>query len=296
LPVAQPLGTGWENEEALDVEWAHAIAPGADIVLVEANTGNSADMIEAAVPAGATLTSAVLAKYDCTVSLAPVAAVSMSFGMSEYTGELWLDSYFTTPRVTFLAGTGDSGAPSQYPAYSPNVVAVGGTSLYLNPDNSYSSETAWNYDVTFGRGAGGGGGQSTIEREPAYQYCVQQSGWRDVHDVSFDADPMTGVWMYDTYGLGGWADMGGTSLSSPCWAGLIAIEEQYRVSLGEPAMDGPSQMLPFLYNLPSAAFHDINSGSNNGYSAGPGYDMCTGIGSPIADQLVAGKPFTVTNV
>ena len=121
----------------------------------------------------------------------------MSWGGDEVSGENAYDSYFTTPsghqNVTFLASTGDSGSPGGYPAYSPNVVAVGGTTLNLNANNTYQSETAW---------SGSGGGQSSYESEPAYQLGVQDSGSRQIPDVAFDADPNTGVAVYDSYDYG----------------------------------------------------------------------------------------------
>ncbi len=250
---------GWESEEALDVEWAHAIAPGANIVLIEANSPSTANLLTAAV--------------NTARSLSGVSVVSMSFGRSEYSSETALDSLFTSLSghpVTFVASTGDSGSPGNYPAFSPNVVAVGGTSLYLS-GNNYSSETAW---------SGSGGGQSSYESEPSYQSSVQSSGKRQIPDVSFDADPNTGVAIYDSYNGGSsdpWYQIGGTSLSSPCWAGLIAIADQLRAGQGLAALDGATQTLPKLYSLLAADFHKITNGS---------YDDITGLGTPIANKLV----------
>ena len=113
--------------------------------------------------------------------------------------ETAFDSYFTTPSghtgVTFLASTGDNGSPGGYPAYSPNVVAVGGTTLTLS-GNNYSSETGW---------SGSGGGQSTVETEPIFQNGVQTSGMRQTPDVALLADRTpdpTGVAVYDSYEAG----------------------------------------------------------------------------------------------
>ena len=88
---------------------------------------------------------------------------------------------------------------------------------------------------------------------------MQSSGYREIPDVSFDADPNTGVSVYDSYGSGGWIQVGGTSVSSPCWAGLIAVADQLRVRYGLSSLDGPSQTLPYLYGLPSTDYHDITS-------------------------------------
>jgi subtilase family serine protease len=130
------------------------------------------------------------------------------------------------------------------------------------------------------------GGPSTLETEPAYQLPFQSTGFRTTPDVSFDGSPGSGVTVFRngslTYGIGG------TSLSSPCWAGLIAIVNQGRVAAGGSTLNSPSdptQALEALYSLPSSDFHDITSGYN-GFSAGPGYDYVTGRGSPIANLLV----------
>ncbi len=249
LPAASG-SSGWSMEESLDVEWAHAIAPQANIILFEANGADNADLISTAV--------------STARSYPGVSVVSMSFGESESSSDTGLNSLFTTPAshggVTFLASTGDSGSPGGFPAYSPNVVAVGGTTLTLS-GNNYVSETGW---------SDSGGGQSTYESEPSYQLGVQTSGWRQIPDVSFDADPNSGVTVYDSYDEGSstpWVQVGGTSVASPCWAGLVAIGDQFRTSVGLGTMDGPTQTLPLLYGMKAADFHDITSGSNGGFSA-----------------------------
>jgi large repetitive protein len=268
-PVVDPTGA-WEDEEALDVEWAHAIAPKATIDLVEADSAALSDMLAASATAA---------------NLPNVCAVSMSFTMPEFAGETADDSTFVTPTghigVTFLAATGDSGSPSSYPAYSPSVVAVGGTTLTITA-NAYAGEVGW---------SGSGGGTSAYEAEPAYQHSVQSSGFRMNPDVSFDADKTTGVWVRDSYNYGSsapWEVVGGTSLATPCWAGIIALTDGLRVGDGEQSLDGASQTLPYLYGLPSGNFHDIISGSNGGFSAQPGYDQVTGIGSPNGPGVVLG--------
>ena len=257
---------GWGVEESLDVEWVHAIAPMANIVVVEANSAFDSDLIQAAVATAA--------------SLPGVSAVSMSFGGGEDPSETQLDPIFKTPAghagVTFLASTGDSGSPGGYPAYSPDVVAVGGTTLNLNSDNSYGSETAW---------SGSGGGLSTTEPVPAYQSSLGYTS-RAIPDVASLADPNTGVEIYDTYDFSGGAVIGGTSLACPTWAGLIAIANQERVANGDAVLDGTKDTLPDLYALPAADFNDITSGSNGGFNAGPGYDLVTGRGTPIAPSVI----------
>ena len=165
-----------------------------------------------------------------------VSVVSMSWGFAEGQAvlaqdEALYDGDFTTPAghqgVTFVASTGDYGtADPEYPAFSPNVVAVGGTSLYLNADNSYNNETGWGYfSNSAGTLIGSGGGTSLYEPEPTYQLGVQSTGFRSTPDVSFVADPATGAWISDPYNLpadNSFEIVGGTSLSSPCWAGMFA--------------------------------------------------------------------------
>jgi subtilase family serine protease len=215
-PVAN---AGWAGEIALDVEWAHALAPGANILLVEA-TDNSYDNLMAAV--------------DFARRQAGVSVVSMSWGSGEFASETAYDDTFTTPAghqgVTFLASTGDDGAPCQYPACSPNVVAVGGTSLYPNGQGGYGTEIGW---------SGSGGGVSQYELRPAYQAGVNGGAYRSGPDVAFDADPYTGVAVCDSFGNGPvapWVRYGGTSFSAPAWASLVAILNQGRSMSGQGSM------------------------------------------------------------
>jgi subtilase family serine protease len=277
-PAAKP--NTWALEESLDIEWAHVIAPQANIILYEANSASYADLVQSAVNA---------ARNNPSVT-----AISMSFGGGEFSGETSLDSYFTTPAghagITFLASTGDSGSPGGYPAFSPNVVAVGGTTLYVDASGNYLGETGWS----------GGGGTSVLEAEPSYQNSVQSTGRRTTPDVSMDADPNSGVAVYDSYDNGAttpWAQVGGTSLAAPMWAGLIAVADQGRAQNGLATLDSRSQALPAIYQAAASNFHDITSGSNGGFTATAGYDQVTGRGTPIANllaQALAGSPTTTT--
>jgi hypothetical protein len=193
-----------------------------------------------------------------------------------------------------VAASGDSGGPSQWPASSSNVVSVGGTDLPLDPAGDYpvnpltgqTEETAW---------AGSSGG-ITSEPKPAYQngVVVQNGGLaitylvRTTPDVGYNAGD--GVAVYDSFAnaTAPWVSLIGTSAGAPQWAALIALADQGRAQEGLGSLDGPSQTLPLLYHLPSSAFHDITSGSNANSSAAPGYDLVTGLGSPVANQVVAG--------
>src|SRR5262249_28496922 len=154
-------------------------------------------------------------------------------------------------------------------------------SLSLDPVNTYTGEVGWGYyDPSNGVFIGSGGGISQFEAEPAYQMGMQSTGHRTTPDVSFVADPATGAWVADSYNLsavkpGGIA--GGTSLSAPAWAGLLALANQGRVASSKATLGsaGPNETQTALYGLSASAFHDITSG-NNGFSAGPGYDLVTG--------------------
>ena len=285
LPSTDPSGVGtdnWELEEELDVEWAHAIAPGAQIVVVDANSQSLSDLM-----AGVT-----------TAAAQPgVSVVTMSWGFAEgqsvfAADKANYDSVFNAPGVTFLASTGDYGVSDpEYPAFSPNVVAVGGTSLNLNADNSYNSETGWGYySDSSGVSIGSGGGISMYETEPSYQEGVQSTGSRTTPDVSMVADPATGAWVADPFNLS--ADnpfevVGGTSLSTPAFAGLVALVDQGRVAAGEATLNGTSatETQQALYSLPQADYNSITTGYN-GYTANAGYNLVTGLGTPVANLLV----------
>jgi hypothetical protein len=277
----------WEVEESLDVEWAHAIAPKANLLLVEANSQDTSDL---------------LAAVDTARNAKGVVAVSLSWGGPESGSQTSFDSHLTTPTghagITFLASSGDSGTPAGWPATSPNVVGVGGTTLTLDASNNRIAETGW---------MGSGGSYSSVYSEPTYQSTYAKSTYvqttlgnkvllnspRGAPDVSYDSDPSTGVAVYDSYPYEGapldWVRVGGTSAAAPQWAGLIALVDQGRGALG--SLDGPSQTLPALYQLGANStsysndFFDVTSGSN-GKQAGAGYDLVTGLGSPKANNLI----------
>jgi autotransporter-associated beta strand protein/predicted outer membrane repeat protein len=271
LPANSPTNTGsgsWALEESLDVEWAHSVAPMANIMLFEANSANQTDLYQA---------------VQTAANTAGVSVVSMSFYGAEFNGEQASDGVFTTPAghagVTFFASTGDLGSPGGYPASSPNVVAVGGTTLTINSDGSYGGESAW---------SDSGGNISDFEPQPTYQ-SVAAAAYnlteRTTPDVSWDADPDSGVDVIDTYDAGGTVQVGGTSLSCPMWAALTSIIDQGRALAGKSSLNGASQTLPLLYSLPSSDFNDITTG-NNGYPATVGYDLATGLGTPVVNSLV----------
>jgi subtilase family serine protease len=270
----------WALEAALDVEWAHAIAPKATIILVEvASTGE---------PNGATLDD-LLGGVDVALNYANV--ISMSWGGGEFsTEQADEDGHFVKPNVTFFASAGDAGHGVSYPAASPLVMSVGGTRLNIDPSGNYLSEKAW---------AGSGGGLSADESEPIYQIAYPVPN--DLHhlrgtpDVAFDAAPATGVAVYDSVpysGSSGWLQVGGTSIGPPQWSGLVAIANSWRANIGKPALTGS---LGGLYDAAQdrdgdAAFHDVSHGKDGNCGlvckAKPGYDYVTGLGTPKADLLI----------
>src|SRR5262249_15409043 len=231
-----------------------------------------------------------------------VSVVSMSWGFTEglavlQADEAMYDQDFTTPDghrpITFLASTGDYGAANpEYPAFSPNVVAVGGTSLNLNANGAYNTETGWGYySSKVGEFIGSGGGTSLYEPEPTYQQGVQSTGKRSAPDVAFVADPNTGAWIADTYNRGTddpWQVAGGTSPSAPARAGLMAVVNQGRVAAGLGTLSSSAgvEIHHALYSLPQGDFNQIASGTNGGYTASAGYNMVTGLGTPVAGALV----------
>ncbi len=283
-PEGTPTSTGstasgWALEESLDIEWAHAEAPGATIVLVQALTSSSSNLLDAVSWAndnGAT-------------------EVSMSWTTSEFRGETSDDStYFdaestsTGKPILYTASAGDAGHQSNYPAASPDVIGVGGTTLNGCDDTScsFTSETAW---------SDSGGGASADETIPSYQSSYSgpvygepagkittlTGGKRGIPDVSFEADPNTGVSVYDSTaydGDTGWWTVGGTSVGAPNWAGILAAG----ASSGASALQGAAAIYSGGYKT---NLRDITSGTN-GFcgvkcTAGTGYSLVTGLGSPI---------------
>ncbi len=263
--TAAPDGN-WGLETSLDVEWAHAIAPDATIKLFEAKDSTFASLFREVTAAEATRP----------------AAVSMSWGYSggEFSDETYYDHFCAVRTTVCVVASGDYGHPGSYPAYNPAVLAVGGTTLNLTADGSLASEQAW---------SGSGGGQSWVEREPAYQRRVQASGMRQMPDVAFDADPNTGVAIYDTLpyiGQSGWWLVGGTSLGAPSWSAILADADQLRASHGEPPLTAAGDAAQkAVYSLPASVLAPVTTGPDNGFcpvgcTPGAGYDEITGLGSP----------------
>jgi subtilase family serine protease len=246
----------WSLETSLDVEWAHAIAPQARILLVEA-----------ASPSGKNLMKAI----DYARSQKDVVAVSMSWGGPEFPDELALDAHFTG-GPTFFAASGDNGNGVSWPAVSPNVVAVGGTGFIIDKvKNTLIKEYAWK---------GSGGGVSAYEPQPSYQsaYDIPRSHrMRAIPDVSYNADPASG---YSVYSGKGWYVIGGTSAGAPQWAAIQA--------LGHSASN-QKFYADKSYPAATSFFRDIVSGDNGACSyycdARKRYDYVTGLGSPMTTKF-----------
>jgi subtilase family serine protease len=311
---------GWSAEISLDVQWAHAIAPGANIVLALAPSNSDADLFN-------------VEKYVVDNHVGDV--ISMSFGENEacvdpavVAPQHALYNKATLNKITLIASSGDNGAaqPScdgstlvkavSAPADDPNVTAVGGTNLFAGsygcadvtnvpmtcpapflgvPPGQYIGETAWNDDPRYGDAAHGfsGGGFSTVFKKPIYQLGVKSIPFssRGVPDVSYNAGVSGGVIAFwgVPFGPGAAFVFGGTSAGSPQWAGLTALAGQmagHRVGLLNPAL--------YLMGLfPSTWYHDVTVGNNNvaspaitGFDAGTGWDPVTGLGTPQANNLV----------
>jgi len=247
---------GWALEIALDVEVAHAMCPDCRLLLVEANSASYSNLMTA---------------VDTAVNMGAY-VVSNSYGSNEFSGESFYDSHFQSAvnkgtAVTFSSG--DSGYGADYPAASPLVTAVGGTSLYINGDYTYNSEAAW---------SGSGSGCSAYEAKPSWQHDSNCSN-RTMADVSAVADPNTGAAVYDSVrygGRSGWFQVGGTSLSSPLIAAVYALK-------GDLTAGVSGGSLPYGA---TANLHDVASGSNGNCGGSylctsvGGYDGPTGMGTP----------------
>ena len=238
--------SGWALEISLDVQWAHAIAPGAQILLVEASSNSFTNL---------------MAAEDYAKKHAQY--VSNSWGGSEFSGETSYDSHFVQSGVSFFVAAGDAGLPAEYPSSSPNVISVGGTTLLFS-GATFTGETGW---------SSGGGGCSAYETATSAQSSfsgyaqVGCGGKRATPDVSLDADPASGVSVYDSTkysGRSGWFTVGGTSASTPMWAARSADA-------------GAVVNAAYVYGS-NITYRDITSGSN-GAPCLVGFDLCTGRGS-----------------
>jgi kumamolisin len=267
---------GWAQEAALDIEWAHAMAPQAQIVLVAAASNSFSDLFQA-----------VNVASDM-VANAGGGQVSMSWGGGEFSSESSYDTYFNTPGVTYFASSGDSGGVVIYPSTSPNVISAGGTTVNRDSSGNFTGESAW---------SSAGAGPSVYEPAPGYQtsiYTLAQllNGYRGTPDYSFNANPASGVSVYDStscQGFSGWLVFGGTSVSSPSLAGIFNQAGAF-----DGGWDGGSNTTSVQSNLYKnydtvssggtvcpygSSFYDVTSGSAGSYPTGACWDFATGIGT-----------------
>jgi subtilase family serine protease len=264
-PSTDPSGQ-WTLEDRLDIEWVHAVAPGAKIVLVETKTDSWSDLL-----AGD--------QYAATIS----DYVSNSWGDLEFSGEKSDDSTFDTlNNAEFFFAAGDQGGIVNYPASAPNVIAVGGTSLKF-ASGAFSSETAW---------PRGGGGCSAMETansaQNAASAAVGCNGARPTPDVSMDADPNSGAAVYNS-ASGTWSVTAGTSLSTPLMAAASAL---YGLPINAST----------LYETSHLPIRDITTGTSGRFPTRVGYDLATGWGSfsyipgtpTITSAVASGGTVTLT--
>jgi len=272
-PAQDPTG-GWEGEESLDIEMAHAMAPGANLVLVEAATNSDSDLLSAVTTASG------------LVVAAGGGEVLMDWGGPETSDETSLDSLFTTPGVVYISSTGDNPG-TQYPSVSPNVIAVGGSTIRRSVfTDKLIRQGAWQ-DAA--------GGPSLFEARPAYQNPVASQfpsivqDRRGVPDLSFDADPNNGAWVYDSIpmndvpdgGVNGsnWYVFGGTSLSAAATVGVINVAGRFSASSADELR------VMYKHSTLGSDYHDVATGDScglyNSFSAVVGWDYCTGVGTPV---------------
>jgi kumamolisin len=256
----------WSSEAALDIEMAHAAAPSAHIYLVEAASNSNANLLLAVKKAISLLTTSPNTGGE----------VSMSWGGSEFSTETSEDSTFAGTNVVFFASTGDSEG-TEYPSVSPNVVAVGGTTLSRSPANlDIESEITWE---------DGGGGDSRYEARPSFQSGIASlvGSYRGVPDVAAVGNPRTGVWVYDSYetlnaGVAApWNIFGGTSVASPLFAAIVNHAGHFYAS------SAAEHTVLYANGLMSPNLRDITYGScgyYEGWFAVEGWDPCTGLGTP----------------
>jgi subtilase family serine protease len=298
--INDPNQVGWSGEIALDVEWSHAMAPGAKIVLVEAKTNNDNDLASAL-------------QYVADNNLGDV--VSQSFGEAESCLGVNADgthqpgvtlaaahriyTQMADEGITVFASAGDDGSAqptcdgsgeklaASTPASDPAVTGVGGTQLFADPRSGvYDHEVVWNEGRTFG--AAGGGGFSSYFDQPSFQRGLGDFPGRGVPDIAYDAAINHGVLV--AYSVqdppGTFYIFGGTSAGSPQWAALAAISDQ----LNHGRLGNINRS---LYRLSASDFHDVTRGNNAfdgvpGYTASQGWDPTTGLGSPYAGRVALG--------
>lgn len=294
-----PTQVGWAGEITLDVEWAHAVAPGAtiDLVLAKNSNGSLERVTRYAVDhnLGSTITQ--------SFGFAEACAAPFPHYLANY-DQIYVDA--AKKGISVFASAGDEGVAQPactgtsfiksvgFPASDPNVTAVGGTQLDAGTGGSYRGEIAWNEtDIGTPYNIASGGGFSTVFAQPTYQQGITPGKMRGVPDVAYNASVNGGVL---TVLQGAFTIFGGTSAGSPQWAGITALADQYqghRLGFLNPIVYGLSTKSATY----ASTFHDITFGNNAfffigkkfaipGYSTRTGWDAVTGLGSPIVSNLV----------
>jgi kumamolisin len=292
--------SGGEQEAELDLEMIHAVAPQAQILdynspgFTTTGADGLGDIIDKIVADGkADIVSDSYGFCELNWPRADIqrdeqaieAAVAQGISIFKSSGD---NGAYECQKFT----TGDHRLSVEWPASSPGVVAVGGTSLSVSATGGYSGETAWEGTL---ENAGGGGGLSTIFRRPSWQRAPGvisrfSDGMRQIPDVSANADPISG-WAVITGGQ--LSPTAGTSAAAPFWAGAMALIEQYARQHGVPHLGFVDPMLYAIASTPqpNPPFHDITVGTNRFYPATVGWDFATGLGSPdvwnLARDIVA---------
>lgn len=270
--------SSWNQEAALDIEWAHAMAPRAKIVLVEATSDDVDDLFAA---------------VDVAASIPNIQEISMSWAGTEFSAETSYDTHLNRTGLLFFAAAGDTPATVAYPASSPYAVAVGGTHVDTDSAGAYLDEIAWPWSRTSNNKIiGAGGGSSVYEMKPVWQEWAVTGNYRGTPDISSDGDPSTGVAVYET--TDGWQVFGGTSVSAPCMAGMV--------NATGITFTSTTQFLTTLYEnylKTSYPYRDItqgNTSTNNNpmFDAGIHWDYATGVGSPQGSASFT--PYTGTTV
>ncbi len=250
-------GTGWDIETALDVQWAHAMAPKAKLYVVEgANDLFGAEQ-----------------KASQLVAKAGGGEISNSWVTStsdEDPNEKQYDKYFKASTIVYFAASGDWGGHALYPSASPFVVSAGGSTIVRDGSGNFTGESCWGES---------GGGLSHYESRPGYQDVIKKlvGSHRGTPDLTAVADPASGVAVYNSTYCGGWCEVGGTSAASPILAGIVnSAGSFFKTSTAQLKKIYGEYADPTEYKN---YFRDITTG-NNGNQAKKGWDMCTGVGSP----------------
>lgn len=297
-PAQDKEGTHSYLEVSMDIEWAHAIAPGAKLIVVEAPRSTWEDFtaaVDVAVASGATVVSLSLAEPQRP---------------EHKEMYLRLNRHFQDTRASYVSAGGDHAHGARWPASSPDVVGVGGTTIRTDATGSRLAETAWSSHPSSkeDRDIGTGGGLSLAETEPPAQAAFglpdNPHHMRGTPDVSYYAASRTELAVFDSTpnpktGAVGWRPGGGTSAGTPQWAGILALANSMRAAQGKKPLaryegeDGLHGTLAALYRVARetpSAFFDITEGQNGSCGpeckAAPGYDYLTGLGSPNASVLL----------